>query len=45
VWKLTFAITGGPGGSLVQQATISATSPPDPVPGNNSATTTTSYQS
>jgi hypothetical protein len=45
VWKLTFAFTGGPGGSLLQQATISATSPPDPVSGNNSATTTTSYQS
>jgi hypothetical protein len=45
LWKLTFHYTGGAGGSLVQQGTISAASPSDPVPGNNTATTTTSYHS
>ena len=45
LWKLTFHYTGGGGGSLVQQGTISAASPSDPVPGNNTATTTTAYHS
>ena len=45
LWKLTFDYTGGPGGSLVQQGTITAASPTDPVPGNNTASTTASYHS
>lgn len=45
LWKLTFDYTGGPGGSLVQDGTITAASPTDPVPGNNTATTTASYHS
>jgi hypothetical protein len=45
LWKLTFAYTGGPGGSLVQQGSISAGSPSDPVSTNNTATTTTQYHS
>jgi hypothetical protein len=45
LWKLTFAYIGGPGGSLVQQGTISAGSPSDPVTTNNTATTTTHYHS
>jgi hypothetical protein len=43
LWKLTFSYTGGAGGSLLQKGSISAISPSDPVPGNNAATTTTSY--
>ncbi len=45
LWKLTFAYTGSPGGSLVQRGTISASSPTDPVPGNNAVTTSTAYHS
>jgi hypothetical protein len=45
LWKLTFSYAGGAGGSLVQQGTITAASPTDPVPSNNTATTTTSYHS
>jgi hypothetical protein len=44
VWKITFAFTGGPGGSLQQQGSVTG-SPSDPVSGNNSATTNTSYHS
>ena len=43
LWKLTFSHTGGAGGSLVQRGSISAISPSDPVPSNNTATTSTSY--
>jgi Domain of unknown function DUF11 len=45
LWKLTFAYTGGAGGSLVQQGTISAGSPGDPVATNNTATISTHYHS
>jgi hypothetical protein len=44
LWKLTFAYTGSPGGSLLQRGSISAGSPTDPVASNNTATTATSYR-
>jgi hypothetical protein len=44
LWKITFDFIGGPGDSLQQQGAITG-SPSDPVPDNNSATTSTHYHS
>jgi hypothetical protein len=42
-WTFTAAYSGTANAGLVQQGSISAANPTDPVPTNNSATSTTHY--
>lgn len=42
-WVVTYSFTGHAGGSLVVKNKVSANNPPDPVPGDNSASSSTTY--